>query len=171
MLTNLIPDTCTYEKNFHSDSKFECRIAKWKINILISEILLVRKLGAKKNISQEMLPIFRENTVNVTHKRKKNMKKLISPSLCLRATKNDCSIKKRNVSCDICKKLVTFTKYVCHATKRKYKMSNTKNIICLMARKCVAKNIGSAVGCKGRLLIPVIKLGVVVPNHFSVFVI
>ena len=91
---------------------------------------------------------------NVTYRRNKNLKELISPSLFLRTIKeNNCSIEKCNRRCDICKNfLVLSTEFTCHATKRKYKIRgfltcNTKNIIYLIASKCCGKQyIGSATG-------------------------
>ena len=83
---------------------------------------------------------------NVTYRRNKNLKELISPSLFLRTIKeNNCSIEKCNRRCDICKNfLVLSTEFTCHATKRKYKIRgfltcNTKNIIYLIACKCCGK--------------------------------
>ena len=58
--------------NFNFGIKFQSRIASWEINILISEILQVRKIVAKKNSRQEMLPFFRENTVIVAYQIKKH---------------------------------------------------------------------------------------------------
>ena len=102
--------------------------------------------------SHEMLQIF----PNVTYRRNKNLKELISPSLFPRTIKeNNCSIEKCNRRCDICKNfLVLSTEFTCHATKRKYKIRgfltcNTKNIIYLIACKCCGKQyIGSATGFK-----------------------
>ena len=95
-----------------------------------------------------MLQIFPENTVNVTYRRNKNLKELISPSLFPRTIKeNKCSIEKCNRRCDICKiVLVLSTEFTCHATERKLKIKgfltcNTKNIIHLIAFKCVANSI------------------------------
>ena len=110
--------------------------------------------------SHEMLQIFPENTVNVTYRRNKNLKELISPSLFPRTIKeNNCSIEKCNRRCDICKNfLVLSTEFTCHATKRKYKIGflicNAKNIIYLIACKCCGKQyIGSATGFKERFRI------------------
>ena len=83
-----------------------------------------------------MLQIFPESTVNVTYRRNKNLKELISPSLSPRTIKEDnCSIEKCSRRCDICKNfLVLSTEFTCHATKRKYKIRdfltyNTKNYL------------------------------------------
>ena len=108
-----------------------------------------------------MLQIFPENTVNVTYRRNKNLKELISPSLFPRTIKdNNCSIEKFNGRYDICKKIIVLsTEFTCHATKRKYKIKgfltcNTKNIIYLIARKCCGKQyIGSATGFRERFRI------------------
>ena len=96
--------------------------------------------------SHEMLQNFPENTVNVTYRRNKNLRELISPSLFPRTIKeNNCSIEKCNRRCDICKNfLVLSTEFTCHATKRKHKIRgfltcNTKNIIYLIACKCCGK--------------------------------
>ena len=69
--------------------------------------------------SHEMLHIFPENTVNVTYRRNKNLRELISPSLFPRTIKeNNCSIEKCNKRYHICKNfLVVCTE--CHATKHK----------------------------------------------------
>ena len=107
-----------------------------------------------------MLQNFPENTVNVTYRRNKNLRELISPSLFPRTIKeNNCSIEKCNRRCDICKNfLVLSTEFTCHATKRKYKIGflicNAKNIIYLIACKCCGKQyIGSATGFKERFRI------------------
>ena len=70
-----------------------------------------------------MFQIFPESTVNVTHRRNKILKELISPSIFPRTTKeNSCSTEKCNRSCDVCKHfLVVSTGFTCHAFKRKYK--------------------------------------------------
>ena len=80
--------------------------------------------------------------VNVTYRRNKNLKELISPSLFLRTIKELLS-----------------TEFTCHATKRKYKIGgflicNTKNIIYLIVCKCCSKQyIGSSTGFKERFRI------------------
>ena len=85
--------------------------------------------------SHKMLQIFPENTVNVTYRRNKNLKELISPSLLPRTIKENYSIEKCNRRCDICKNfLVLSTEFTCYATKRKYKIRgfltwNTKNYL------------------------------------------
>ena len=123
--------------------------------------------------NQEMLRMFPENTINVTYKRNKNLKELISPYLFPKIIKeNNCSIEKGSRRCDICKNfLVVSTEFTCHVTKRKYKIRgtltcNTKNIIYLITCKCCSKQyIGSATGFKEdsefikAILIPV-RLGV-----------
>ena len=54
--------------------------------------------------SQEILQTFPENTVNVTYKRNKNLKELISPSLFPEIIKeNNCSIETCSKRCDTCK--------------------------------------------------------------------
>ena len=86
--------------------------------------------------NQEMLRIFPENTINVTYKRNKTLKELISPSLFPKTIKeNNCSIENCSRRCDICKNfLLVSTEFTCHATKLKYRTRgtltcNTKNII------------------------------------------
>ena len=57
-----------------------------------------------------MLQIFPEITVNVTYRRNKNLKELISPSLFPRTVKeNKCSITKCNRRCDICKNILVLS--------------------------------------------------------------
>ena len=54
--------------------------------------------------NQEMLRIFPENTINVTFKRNKNLKELISPSLFPKIIKEkNCSIEKSSRRCDFLK--------------------------------------------------------------------
>ena len=89
---------------------------------------------------------------DVTYRRNKNLKELISPSLFPRTImKNNYSVEKCNRRCDIFKNvLVLSTEFTCHATKRKYKIRgfltcNRKDIIYLIACKCCGKQyIGSA---------------------------
>ena len=71
--------------------------------------------------SHKMLQIFPKNTVSVTYRQNKNLKKLISPSLFPRTIKeNNCSIEKRNRRCDICKDfLILSTEFTFHVTKHK----------------------------------------------------
>ena len=71
-----------------------------------------------------MLQIFLENAVNVTYRRNKNLKELISPSLSPTTIKeNNSSIEKYNTRSNICKDfLVLSTEFTCHATKRQYKI-------------------------------------------------
>ena len=68
-----------------------------------------------------MLQIFPKNTVSVTYRQNKNLKKLRSPSLFPRTIKeNNCSIEKHNRRCDICKYfLVLSTEFTFHVTKHK----------------------------------------------------
>ena len=89
--------------------------------------------------NQEMRRIFPENTVNVTYKRNKNLKELISSSLFPKIIKeSNCSIEKCSRRCDICKNVLAVpTEFTCHATKCKYKIRgtltcNTKIIIYLI---------------------------------------
>ena len=68
--------------------------------------------------NQEMLRIFPENAINVTYKRNKNLKELISPSLLPKIIKeNNCSIERCSRRCDISKNfLVVSNEFTCHAT-------------------------------------------------------
>ena len=93
-----------------------------------------------------MLQIFPENTVDVTDRRNKKFKELISPSLFPGTIKgNNCPIEKCNRRCDICKYfLVVSTEFTCDATKHKYIIRgslacNTKIFICLIACKSYGK--------------------------------
>ena len=72
-----------------------------------------------------MLQIFPEITINVTYRRNKNLKGIISPSLFLRTRKeNNCLIKRCNRKCGICKNVhVLSAGFTCHATKRKYNIN------------------------------------------------
>ena len=108
-----------------------------------------------------MLQFFPENIVNVTYRRNKNLKELISPFLFPRTVKeNKASIEKCNRRCDIYKNIfVLSTEFTCRATKRKYNIRgflicNTKSIIYLIASKCCDKlYIGSTIGFKERFQI------------------
>ena len=108
-----------------------------------------------------MLDTFPQNTISVTYKRNKNLRKILSPSLFPRNTKhNKCSIKECNRKCDICKNfLVVFSDFTCFATKQKYKikgilMCDSRNVIYLISFKCCGKQyVGSATGFKGRFRI------------------
>ena len=54
--------------------------------------------------NQEILQICPENTINVTYRRNKNLKELISPSLFPKIIKeNNCSFEKCSRRCDVCK--------------------------------------------------------------------
>ena len=71
-----------------------------------------------------MLQISPENTVNVTYRRNRNLKELISSSLFPRTIKeNNGSMQKYNRRCNICINfLVLSTEFICHATKHNYKI-------------------------------------------------
>ena len=99
-------------------SKEEARRPKTKSNFSTSCNLITQYNPMLPNIktifkkclpvlhsNQEMLRIFPENTINVTYKRNKNLKELISPSLIPKIIReNNCSIDKCSRRCDICKK-------------------------------------------------------------------
>ena len=99
-------------------SKEEARRPKTKSNFSTSCNLITQYNPMLPNIKtifkrylpvlhskQEMLGIFPENTINVTYKRNKNLKELISPSLIPKIIReNNCSIDKCSRRCDICKK-------------------------------------------------------------------
>ena len=75
--------------------------------------------------SQNMLEIFPSNTINVTYKRGKNLRELISPSLFPRVHNQHSSSSYKR--CDICTNfLVASTEFTCFATKRKYKVKGIK---------------------------------------------
>ena len=58
--------------------------------------------------NQQILDIFPQKVINVTYKRNKNLKEILSPSLFPRTTKQkECSIEECNKKCDICKKFVS----------------------------------------------------------------
>ena len=82
-----------------------------------------------------MLKNFPSNTINVTYKRGKNLRELISPSLFPRVHNQDSSSSKKYQNrCDICTNfLVASTEFTCFATKRKYEV---KGIL-----KCTSKNV------------------------------
>ena len=110
--------------------------------------------------SHEMLQIFPENTVNVTYRQNKKLKELISPSLFPETIKeNNCSIKKCNRRCNICKKfLVLSTEFTYHATKRQYKIRgfltcNTKDNHLIACKYFGKQYIGSATGFRQRFQI------------------
>ena len=69
-----------------------------------------------------MLRMFPENTINVTYKRNKNLKELISPSLFPKIIRqNNYSVEKCSRRCDICKHfLVVSTDFTCHAKRQKH---------------------------------------------------
>ena len=108
-----------------------------------------------------MLEIFPSNTINVTYKRGKNLRELISPSLFPRVhNQHSSSSEKCHKRCDICTNvLVASTEFTCFATKRKYKVKGilkctSKNVIYLISCKCCGKQyIGSATGFKERFRI------------------
>ena len=111
--------------------------------------------------NQNMLEIFPRNTINVTYKRGKNLRELISPSLFPRVhNQHPSSSEKCQKRCDICTNfLVASTEFTCFATRRKYKVKGilkctSKNVIYLISCKCCGKQyIGSAIGFKERFRI------------------
>ena len=108
-----------------------------------------------------MLKNFPSNTINVTYKRGKNLRELISPSLFSRVhNQHSSSSEKCQKRCDICTNfLVASTKFTCFATKRKYKVKvilkcTSKNVIYLISCKsCGKQYIGSAISFKERFRI------------------
>ena len=65
---------------------------------------IFKKYSPALHSNQEMLRIFPENTINVTYKRNKNLKELMSPSFLPKIIKeNNCSIEKCSRRHDICK--------------------------------------------------------------------
>ena len=111
--------------------------------------------------NQNMLENFPSNTINVTYKRGKNLRELISSSLFPRVhSQHSSSSEKCHKRCDICTNfLVASAEFTCFATKRKYKVKGilkctSKNVIYLISCKCCGKQyIGSATGFKGRFRI------------------
>ena len=107
-------------------------------NLLLPPI--IKKYLPVLHSSHKMLQIFPENTVNVTYRRNKNLKELISSSLIHRTIKeNNCSTGKCNRRYDICTNvLVLSTEFTYYATKRKYKIRgfltcSTKSVVYLIA--------------------------------------
>ena len=105
-----------------------------------------------------MLETFPSNTINVTYKRGKNLRELISPLLFPRIhNQHSSSLEKCQKRCDICTNfLVALTKFTCFATECKYKVKailkcTSKNVIYLISCTCCGKQyIGSAIGFKER---------------------
>ena len=110
---------------------------------------------------REMLNIFSENSINITYKRNKNLRELLSPSCFPRVIKeHQSSLQKCNKRCDICTNfLVHSIEFTCFATKRKYKVKGnlkctTNNIIYLLSCKnCGKQYVGSAIKFKERFRI------------------
>ena len=106
--------------------------------------------------NQQILDIFPQKVINVTYKRNKNLKEILSPSLFPRTTKQkERSIEECNKKCDICKNfLVVSPDFSCFATKRKYKTKgilkcDSRNVIYLISLKCCGKqHVGSAFSFK-----------------------
>ena len=71
-----------------------------------------------------MVDNFTHNTINVSYKRNKNLREILSPSLFSRTIKyNDCTIKECNRKCVVGKNfLVVSTDFICFAIKRKYQI-------------------------------------------------
>ena len=80
-------------------------------NALLPNIkTIIKKYLPGLHSSHGIFQIFPENTVNVTSRRNKNLKELISPSLFPRTIKeNNCSIEKCNRRCNICKPLLVLS--------------------------------------------------------------
>ena len=104
--------------------------------------------------NQNMLEIFPSNTIKVTYKRGKNLRKLISPSLFPRVlNQHFSSLEKCQKRCDIYTNFcVASTEFTCFATKCKYKVKGilkctSKNVIYLISCKCCGnQQIGFAIG-------------------------
>ena len=111
--------------------------------------------------NQNMLENFPSNTINVTYKRGKNLRELISPSLFPRVhNQHSSSSEKCQKRCDIRTNfLVPSTEFTGFATKSKYKVKDilkctSKNVIYLISYKCCGKQYsGSAAGFKERFRI------------------
>ena len=133
-LTSEIFRERTPDDKINSHSSTTCNLITQYNPMLPNIKTIFKKYLPVLHSNQEMLQIFPENTINVTYKRNKNLKELISPYLFPKIIKeNNCSIEKGSRRCDICKNfLVVSTEFTCHATKRKYKIRgtltcNTKN--------------------------------------------
>ena len=85
--------------------------------------IIIKKHLPVLHSNQNMLKIFPSNTINVTYKRGKNLRELISPSLFPRVHNQHSSDSvKCQKRCDICTNvLVASVEFTCFATKRKYK--------------------------------------------------
>ena len=147
--------------SFQDDTFLVCNLITQYNPLLPNIKSIIKKHLPVLHRSHDMLQIFPEITVNITYRRNKNLKELISPSLFPRTVKeNKCSIEKCNRRCDICKNIFVLSiELTCHTAKRKYKIRgfltcNTNNIIYLIACKCCGKQyIGSATSFKERFRI------------------
>ena len=123
-----------------------------------------------------MFDIFPHNNRSITYKRNKNLRVILSPSLCPRTTKKSpkCSIKENNEKCDICKNLLIV--FTCFTIKQKYKIKgilkcDNRNIIYMISCKYCGKHyVGSPTGFKERFRIQKSdintgKIRCVVANH------
>ena len=106
--------------------------------------------------NQTMLKIFPSNTINVTYKRGKNLRELISPSLFPRVhNQHSSSREKCQERCDICTNfLVASTEFICFAKFKGILKCTSKNINYLISCKCCGKQyIGSHISFKERFRI------------------
>ena len=94
---------------------------------------ILRKRSPILYSDREMLNIFPENSINITYKRNKNLRELLSPSCFPGVIKeHQSSLQKCNKRCDICTNfLVHSNEFTCFATKRKYKVKGNVPLIIL----------------------------------------
>ena len=100
--------------------------------------------------NQNMLKNFPSNTINVTYKRGKNLRELISPSLFPRVyNQHSSSSEKCQKRCEICTNFLFASKeFTCFATKGKYKVKGilkctSKNIYLILCKCCGKQYFGS----------------------------
>ena len=102
----------------------------------------------------EMRAVFPEGSINVTYRRGKNLKELISPSLFpqrLLTTKSQSTVNKCGKECDICNNfIVCRNEFTCKVTGTTYKVRdnlscNSANVVYLISCKlCKDQYVGSA---------------------------
>ena len=102
----------------------------------------------------DMRAVFPEGSINVTYRRGKNLKELISPSLFPQrqlTTKSQSTVSKCGKKCDICDNfLVCRNKFTCKDTGKTYKVRgnlscNSANVVYLISCKlCKNQYVGCA---------------------------
>ena len=109
----------------------------------------------------DMNAIFPEGSINITYKRGKSLKELISPSIFPQPiNETESKVSKCGCRCDICDNfLVISNEFTCSATGKKYKVRGkltckSENVIYLVCCKaCKQQYVGSAVDFKKRFRI------------------